>query len=81
MAQQRRGLGRGLGALIPETPRPAGGEDVPEAGVTVATASPGTAGIADPVPPAEVFGAHFKEIPVSAIAHKISSCRRSIASR
>lgn len=29
MAQQRRGLGKGLGALIPETPRP-GGADAPQ---------------------------------------------------
>jgi ParB family transcriptional regulator, chromosome partitioning protein len=77
VAQQRRGLGRGLGALIPETPSPAGTRAAQEAGGTVATASSGTAGIADLVPPAEVFGAHFKEIPVSAITPNPRQPRRT----
>ena len=81
MAQQRRGLGRGLGALIPETPRPADrqadGEAGPGTGTAVAIAPAGAAGIGDPVPPAEVFGAHFKEIPVSAITPNPRQPRRT----
>jgi len=77
VAQQRRGLGRGLGALIPETPRLAGGEATQGSGTTVATAPGGTAGTAYPVPPAEVFGAHFKEIPVSAITPNPRQPRRT----
>ena len=74
MAQQRRGLGRGLGALIPESPRLADGDAargsdpaVPAAG-EVPPASPG-----DPV---EVFGAHYKEVAVSAITPNPRQPRR-----
>ena len=77
MAQQRRGLGRGLGALIPETPRLADSEAAPDVGATVGTAPAGTAGIAGSVPPSEVFGAHFKEIPVSAITPNPRQPRRT----
>jgi ParB family chromosome partitioning protein len=77
VAQQRRGLGRGLGALIPETPRLADSEAAHDAGVTAGTAPAGTAGIAGSVPPAEVFGAHFKEIPVSAITPNPRQPRRT----
>ena len=67
MAQQRRGLGKGLGALIPDTPR---------------TGSPALSGIAqgaEPVGPAamneasdsglrQVAGAYFEEVAVGSIA-------------
>ncbi len=77
MAQQRRGLGRGLGALIPETPRPADSVAKPDNGAAVAAGPDGIAGTADPVPPAEVFGAHFKEIAVSAITPNPRQPRRT----
>ncbi len=77
MAQQKRGLGRGLGALIPETPRPVGREATQDTGTTAATALGGVAGTADPVPPAELFGAHFKEIPISAITPNPRQPRRT----
>ena len=70
MAQQRRGLGRGLGALIPESPRPADSDATVAADPAVQPpAEPVPAGSADPmaVPPAEIFGAHYREIEVSAI--------------
>ena len=73
MAQQRRGLGRGLGALIPESPlladRDAGRGQNPVAG----TASVGPA----ESPSAEDFGAHYKEIPVSAITANPRQPRRT----
>ncbi|MHB1595469.1 MAG: ParB/RepB/Spo0J family partition protein [Streptosporangiaceae bacterium] len=61
MAQQKRGLGKGLGALIPTAP--------------AAGAAPIAAGWAGPVPgasagrarPADVAGAYFDEIAVAAI--------------
>jgi ParB family chromosome partitioning protein len=74
MAQQRRGLGRGLGALIPESPRLADGEaargtdPVLHAASEVSSASPGG--------PVEVFGAHYKEVAVSAITPNPRQPRR-----
>ena len=77
MAQQRRGLGRGLGALIPESPRPADSN---------AGRGPDAVVGAGPVPPGpeesaevsvEVFGAHYKDIPVSAITPNPRQPRRS----
>ena len=63
MSQQRRGLGRGLGALIPTTPPPSAAA---EAGGPGFPGSPGngasTAGQLQPV-----AGAHFAELPVSSI--------------
>jgi ParB family chromosome partitioning protein len=74
VAQQRRGLGRGLGALIPESPRPA----VSEAGQDAdATASAAVAVPVDPDSPAEIVGAHYKEIPVSAITPNPRQPRRT----
>ncbi|GLW64641.1 chromosome partitioning protein ParB [Actinomadura rubrobrunea] len=55
MSQQRRGLGRGLGALIPTTP-PVGADDSARPNGT----APGT----DMQP---VVGAHFAEIPLDSI--------------
>jgi len=73
VAQQRRGLGRGLGALIPEAPRLADGGAArgPEGGGQAA----GSAGAADG--PVEVVGAHYQEIAVSAIAPNPRQPRRT----
>ncbi len=75
MAQQRRGLGRGLGALIPESPRLADGDAARGADQS---AGPASAGSADSPPaPVEVFGAHYKEILVSAITPNPRQPRRT----
>jgi len=73
VAQQRRGLGRGLGALIQESPRPADGDAVrvPDS-VTQAGESADAAN-----GPVEVLGAHYKEIEVSAITPNPRQPRRS----
>jgi ParB family transcriptional regulator, chromosome partitioning protein len=59
MAQQKRGLGKGLGALIPTAP----------AGLASVPVGPGLAeaGSVPSVPSGEVAGAYFDEIPVAAI--------------
>src|SRR5579875_3645068 len=57
MAQQKRGLGRGLGALIPTAPA-----GVPD-GAAVAPGQAGAGGVAL----VAVGGAYFDEIPVGAI--------------
>ncbi len=75
MAQQRRGLGRGLGALIPESPRPAVSEAAPDSGTAALSAAVGVA--ADPEGPVEVFGAHYKEIPVRDITPNPRQPRRT----
>ena len=78
MAQQRRGLGRGLGALIPETPRPAGREATPghrhhgRDGAGPGWPAPRTPGLRP-----RFFGAHYKEIPVSAITPNPRQPRRT----
>jgi ParB family transcriptional regulator, chromosome partitioning protein len=72
VAQQRRGLGRGLGALIPESPRPADGDAALKPDPAVQAA-----GSADSDTPAEVFGAHYQEIKVSAIAPNPRQPRQS----
>ena len=63
MAQQKRGLGRGLGALIPTTPGPAGaGSHVGE------TMGPSLSGAATITPERPgVDGAYFDEIAIGAI--------------
>ena len=73
MAQQRRGLGRGLGALIPESPRLADAGAIP--GPAAGPVPPVPADLADA--PAEVPGAHYKEIPVSAITPNPRQPRRT----
>ncbi len=79
MAQQRRGLGRGLGALIPESPRPADGDAARGPGLAGPAADgpvpPGPADAADG--PVEVFGARYLEIPVSAITPNPRQPRRT----
>ena len=72
MAQQRRGLGRGLGALIPDATRVADGE----------TAAPPAAGQAPAGEPAaaplgEVAGARYEEVPVTAITPNPRQPRRT----
>ncbi|HLV75885.1 MAG TPA: ParB/RepB/Spo0J family partition protein [Vulgatibacteraceae bacterium] len=63
MSQQRRGLGRGLGALIPTTPPPSAAA---EAGGSGLPGGPGNgASAAGQLQP--VAGAHFAELPVSSI--------------
>jgi ParB family chromosome partitioning protein len=73
VAQQRRGLGRGLGALIPESPLLADGDARRGQNPVAGTASAGPA----ESPSAEDFGAHYKEIPVSAIAPNPRQPRRT----
>ena len=73
MAQQRRGLGRGLGALIQESPRLAGGDTGrgPDSAAQAAE-SIDAVGV-----PAEIPGAHYQEIEVSAITPNPRQPRRS----
>ena len=73
MAQQRRGLGRGLGALIPESPRLADGDAARGPDLAVRAAGSGESVTA----PVEVFGAHYTEIEVSAITPNPRQPRRS----
>jgi ParB family chromosome partitioning protein len=77
VAQQRRGLGRGLGALISESPRPAGSDAArgPDAAAGPGPVPPGPEQSADA--PAEVVGAHYKDIPVSAITPNPRQPRRA----
>ncbi|MDN3352885.1 ParB/RepB/Spo0J family partition protein [Actinomadura sp. DC4] len=70
MSQPRRGLGKGLGALIPTAPPP--GEE-PEAG-SGAAASPEGVG---PMEPVLVAGAHFAEIPIGDITPNPRQPRRT----
>jgi ParB family chromosome partitioning protein len=70
MAQQRRGLGRGLGALIQESPRPADSDGTRDPGS--AAQSAGSADV-----PVEVLGAHYREIEVSAITPNPRQPRRT----
>jgi ParB family transcriptional regulator, chromosome partitioning protein len=81
VAQQRRGLGRGLGALIPESSRladdaAARGTDParPAAGQASSPSSPSSPSLGDPV---QVLGAHYQEIAVSAIAPNPRQPRRT----
>ena len=73
MAQQRRGLGRGLGALIQEAPRPADSDAA--RGPDSAAQAAGSADSADV--PVEVLGAHYREIEVSAITPNPRQPRRT----
>ena len=73
MAQQRRGLGRGLGALIQESPRPADNDAA--RGPDSAARPTGSADSADV--PVEVLGAHYREIEVSAITPNPRQPRRT----
>ncbi len=73
MAQQRRGLGRGLGALIPESPLLADGDAARGQDPSAGTVSAGPSEAHS----AEVSGAHYREIPVSAITPNPRQPRRT----
>ncbi|HSZ05918.1 MAG TPA: ParB/RepB/Spo0J family partition protein, partial [Solirubrobacteraceae bacterium] len=61
MAQQKRGLGKGLGALIPTGPMPGAGPSTVAAGPTgSAGAAAGHRGSVD--------GAYFQELPIDAVS-------------
>jgi ParB family transcriptional regulator, chromosome partitioning protein len=66
VAQQRRGLGRGLGALIPDSPLLGAGDAVTRAGPAPDA----------PVPLAEVAGARYEEIAISTIVPNPRQPRR-----
>ncbi len=70
MAQQRRGLGRGLGALIPDTPRPGA------RGGASGFSAPGSAAGAD-TGLREVAGAYFEEVAIDSIAPNPRQPRRN----
>src|SRR5580700_4799114 len=72
VAQQRRGLGRGLGALIPESPLLADGD-----GTRGQDRAAGTEWAESPAASVEAFGAHYKEISVSAITPNPRQPRRT----
>jgi ParB family transcriptional regulator, chromosome partitioning protein len=76
MAQQRRGLGRGLGALISDPARP--GDGASARGATAAAPVGQTlAGETGARSPGEVAGARYEEIPVTAITPNPRQPRRS----
>jgi ParB family chromosome partitioning protein len=78
VAQQRRGLGRGLGALIPESPRLADGDAARGADADTRAAGDRPAGSADALgSPVDVPGAHYQEISISAIAPNPRQPRRT----
>jgi ParB family transcriptional regulator, chromosome partitioning protein len=86
VAQQRRGLGKGLGALIPEAPRPGGAT---EAGALAGAPGSGAVGYGQPAGadgtgygPADaglrqVAGAYFEEIAVGSITPNPRQPRRT----
>lgn len=83
MAQQRRGLGKGLGALIPDTPRTMAGPapatasltDDGQPGSTAYTATTANESAVQPLN--EVAGAYFEEISVDSIAPNPRQPRRT----
>ncbi len=75
MTQQRRGLGRGLGALIPESPLLADGDAARGQDPAAGTGPTGPA--ASSAAQTEVFGARYQEIPVSAITPNPRQPRRT----
>jgi ParB family transcriptional regulator, chromosome partitioning protein len=81
VAQQRRGLGKGLGALIPEAPRPSGATyGVTAAGVIGYGQQDGTAGGAYETAGTglrQVAGAYFEEIAVGSITPNPRQPRRT----
>jgi ParB family transcriptional regulator, chromosome partitioning protein len=86
VAQQRRGLGKGLGALIPESPRvidtePGQGGEQPRPYLRAATGPSAEALASVPVSAGdnivEVPGAHYEEIPVTAISPNPRQPRRT----
>jgi ParB family transcriptional regulator, chromosome partitioning protein len=78
VAQQRRGLGKGLGALIPESPRVMDGESAQADGERPRPyLRPAAAIAADDLDVVEVPGAYYEEIPVTAISPNPRQPRRS----
>jgi ParB family transcriptional regulator, chromosome partitioning protein len=75
VAQQRRGLGRGLGALIPDPVRLGDGTAARGAATSQAGAAPG--GEPGAAPLGEVAGARYEEISVTAITPNPRQPRRS----
>ncbi|MEU5988300.1 ParB/RepB/Spo0J family partition protein [Spirillospora sp. NPDC047418] len=68
MSQQRRGLGKGLGALIPTAPPPPTRDEPGSAGEPGFPGGPASNGTAVHEPALEpVAGAHFAELPVGSI--------------
>ena len=67
MSERRRGLGRGLGALIPTAPAHSEAESVSSAATAVLDHSVAAA-TGGGMPGTPVIGAHFAEIPVDQIA-------------
>lgn len=68
MSQQRRGLGKGLGALIPTAPPPPTPDEPGSAGEPGFPGGPASNGTAVHEPALEpVAGAHFAELPVGSI--------------
>jgi ParB family transcriptional regulator, chromosome partitioning protein len=80
MAQQRRGLGRGLGALIPEAP-PRSDADSGRAAETASRTYPraagadGSADLTDEI--VDIPGVHYEEIPVTSISPNPRQPRRT----
>jgi ParB family chromosome partitioning protein len=82
VAQQRRGLGRGLGALIPDSPRLADGDTARAASAPPSALPPGAPAGGDApsdasLPLGEVVGARYEEIAVASIAPNPRQPRRS----
>ena len=93
MAQQRRGLGKGLGALIPETPRPSGTSSADTSmagapGLSTGAFGPAVSDSENTTPGAlsdtgaestlrQVDGAYFEEVAVDAITPNPRQPRRS----
>ena len=76
MAQQRRGLGRGLGALIPDPIR-LGDGDAARGAAAAQALGQAPAGELGTVALGEVAGARYEEIPVTAITPNPRQPRRS----
>jgi ParB family transcriptional regulator, chromosome partitioning protein len=76
VAQQRRGLGRGLGALIPDPTRLGDGEAARGAAPSQAAGS-APAGESGAAPLGEVAGARYEEIAVTAVTPNPRQPRRS----
>jgi len=76
VAQQRRGLGRGLGALIPDPAR-LGGGDAARGAAAAQGAGPGPATEPGAASLGEVAGARYEEVAVTAITPNPRQPRRS----
>jgi ParB family transcriptional regulator, chromosome partitioning protein len=77
VAQQRRGLGRGLGALIPDSPLLGDGDATRTATMSAAVGQAPAREPGAPVPLGEVVGARYEEIAVTAVVPNPRQPRRS----